>query len=201
MSRFLMSATAVAALLSPALALAQPAAADPNASATAPAAAAAPKLAQGATVYDAQGATVGTIESLDGQFATLATAKSKAKLPLTAFGTGEKGPVIGMTAAQVDAAAGSAGAAAAKPAATADASAAATPAKLTKGAAVSDTKGAPVGTIEEVGAEFAVVATAKNKARLPLNAFAQTENGVVIGMSATELDAAADAAKPKGASK
>ncbi len=194
MTRFFLTATAVAALALPALAIAQDVSATASGSAAAPTPA---RLAQGVTVYDAQGLVVGTIESLDGEYATLATARSKAKLPLVAFGTGPKGPIIGMTAAQVDAAAGTAGAAAAKPAATAEA----TPAKLAKGAAVSDTKGSPVGTIEEVGTEFAVVATARNKARLPLNAFAQTENGVVIGMSATELDAAADAAKPKGATR
>jgi len=63
--------------------------------------------------------------------------------------------------------------------------------------AVNDTKGQPVGTIEEVADDFAVVATQKNKVRLPLTAFADAGNGPIIGMSAAELDAAAEAAKPK----
>jgi hypothetical protein len=72
------------------------------------------------------------------------------------------------------------------------------PPKLAKGASVSDTSGGTVGTIEDVTAEFATVATAKNKVRLPLNAFAAGTDGPVIGMTAEQLDAAAEAAKPKG---
>lgn len=148
-------------------------------------------VTQGATVYDTQGGTVGTIEAVDAQYATLATTKSKVKLPLNAFGTGDKGLLLGMTADQVDAAAGNAGQQAQASAAPAG------PAKLEKGMAVSDTKGQPVGTIEDVQSDFAVVATQKNKVRLPLTAFADAGNGPIIGLSAAELDAAAEQAKPK----
>ncbi|MBU3076327.1 hypothetical protein [Sphingomonas quercus] len=151
-------------------------------------AAAAPNVTQGASVFDVQGGTVGTIESVEGTNAVLATTKSKVKIPVSAFAQGDKGLLLGMTAEQVDAAAG---------AAAPQASAAPGPAKLEKGMAVNDAKGQPVGTIEEVESDFAVVATQKNKVRLPLTAFADAGNGPIIGMSAAELDAAAEAAKPK----
>jgi len=69
----------------------------------------------GATVKDTQGGTVGKIESVDGQYAVLATTKNKVRLPISSFGKGADGPVLAMTQAQVDAAAASAAAKTAKP--------------------------------------------------------------------------------------
>jgi len=69
----------------------------------------------GVTVKDTQGGTVGTIESVDGQYAVLATTKNKVRLPISSFGAGADGPVLAMTQAQVDAAAASAAAKTAKP--------------------------------------------------------------------------------------
>lgn len=174
-----------------------PSAADP----AAPAAGSASPVV-GATIYDGQGAVVGKIEAIDAQNATLITTKSRVRLPLASFGTSPKGPTLGMTAAEVDTAAGPQGAIGnSAPQTAAAASGAATvaagPVRLTKGATVNDPAGAKAGTIEEVSGDFAVVATGKNKVRLPLNAFADGGTGPVIGMTAAELDAAADAAKPK----
>ncbi len=164
-------------------------AAGAHAQSAAPAPAAAPAaIAQGATVYDQSGAVVGTVTALDGQFATLSTARSKVKLPLSSFGTSDKGPLLGMTAAQVDAAA-SAAAPAAPPAAA--------PPKLVAGVAVNDTTGRPVGRIETVDGQFATLATARSKVRLPLTAFAGGDNAPVIAMTAEQLDAAAADAQPK----
>lgn len=144
------------------------------------------KVAVGATVSDTSGNPVGTIESVSGDLAVLSTGANKVSLPLSSFGAGTKGPVIAMTRAEVDAAAAGA-------AATAQADAAA---QVAKGATVTDTKGAPVGTIESVEGEFATVATANSKVRLPLAAFAKGATGPVIAMSAAELDAAAQSATP-----
>jgi hypothetical protein len=147
------------------------------------------KVAVGAAVSDTSGNPVGTIEAVNGDLAVLSTGTNKVSLPISSFGAGEKGPVLGMTKAEVDAAA--AGAAAASQAELA--------ASLTKGAQVSDTSGAKVGTIESVEGEFATVATTNSKVRLPLNAFAKGASGPVIAMSAAELDAAAkSAAAPTG---
>jgi len=62
-------------------------------------------VTQGATVRDAQGGEVGTIKSVDAEFALIDTTKNEVRLPLSAFAAGPNGPVIGMTRAQLDAAA------------------------------------------------------------------------------------------------
>ncbi|GGE76641.1 hypothetical protein [Sphingomonas prati] len=71
------------------------------------------QIKAGTTVLDASGGTVGKIESVDGEFATVATTKNKVKLPVSSFAAGANGPVIGMTAAELDAAAAKAAPAAA----------------------------------------------------------------------------------------
>jgi preprotein translocase subunit YajC len=58
----------------------------------------------GATVLDPAGGTVGTIEAMDGQFVTIALASGKkARLPVASVAATPKGPVIGATAAQLEA--------------------------------------------------------------------------------------------------
>ena len=83
--------------------------------ATTQTAAASGNVKAGVTVKDTQGGTVGTIESVDGQYAVLATTKNKVRLPVSSFGKGADGPILAMTQAQVDAAAASAAAKTAKP--------------------------------------------------------------------------------------
>ena len=156
--------------------------------ATAQTASPAVKVVVGAAVSDTSGNPVGTIEQVQGDLAVLSTGTHKVSLPISSFGAGEKGPVLAMTRAEVDAAA--AGAAAA--------SQAELTASITKGAQVNDTAGAKVGTIEAVEGEFATIATAKSKVRLPLSAFAKGASGPVIAMTAAELDAAAKSAAPTG---
>ncbi len=85
------------------------------ATATSQAASASGTVAVGSTVKDTSGGTVGTIESVDGQYAVLATTKNKVRLPISSFGKGADGPILAMTQAQVDAAAASAAAKTAKP--------------------------------------------------------------------------------------
>lgn len=190
----LMTAVAAGALTAPAMAQDMTSSPAPAAAATTPAPATA-SVTAGAAVVDTSGAAVGTIESVNGDLAVLATTKSKVSLPLASFAAGPKGLVISMTQAEVDAAA--AGATAQQTAAaTADAQAKASE-QVVKGAQVSDTSGASVGTIEAVEGEFATVATPNSKVRLPLTAFGPGEKGPVIAMSATELEAAASAAAPK----
>lgn len=148
-----------------------------------------PKLAQGATVYDTNGGTVGTVQSVTGDMVVLATSKNKVQLPKTSFALGAKGPVIGMTAAQVDQAA-----AQAMP--QGGASAAAKP-NVVKGAAVADTQGGQVGTIADVDAQFATVElTSGTKVRLPVSAFGAGEDGGLrVAMTAAQLSAAAGVSK------
>ena len=65
------------------------------------------------------------------------------------------------------------------------------PPTLTAGMAVSDPAGGAVGTIDSVTADAAVVATGAHKVALPLTSFAKGDKGAVIGLTRTELDAAA----------
>jgi len=66
-------------------------------------------IAVGADVKDASGAKVGTVKAVTGDMVTVASASASAQLPKTAFAQGDGGLVIGMTAAQFDAAAKAAG--------------------------------------------------------------------------------------------
>lgn len=178
----ILAAGAAVALAGSGVALAQTAQTAPAAT---PGAAAAPAVTQGATVYDPQGGTVGTIESVQGDFVVLATAKSKVRLPKTSFGAGAQGPVIAMTAAQLDQAAAQA----------APAQAAAAKPNIATGVQVTDTQGGAVGTIAEVDAQFATLQlTTGTKVRLPVSAFGAGANGTLrVAMTASQLSAAAGA--------
>jgi hypothetical protein len=73
---------------------------------------------------------------------------------------------------------------------------AATAADLRAGSAVHDQAGGLVGTIESADASGAVVATGTVRARLPLASFARNNQGVIIGMTRAQLEAAAAAQRP-----
>lgn len=156
-----------------------PAAAPAAQGAAAPAAAAsAPTV--GATIVDTQGATVGTIASTDGTNAVVDTGTVKAAVPLSSFGTSPKGPTLAMTKAELEAAAGQGAAQAA----------ADFQAKLTTGAMVYGAGGTSLGTIKAVDGEFITVTTPKGDARLPKGSFGPGPQGVTVGMTAAQLEAA-----------
>lgn len=85
-------------------------------------------------------------------------------------------------------------AAPASPAAAAP-TAAATQADLKAGATVFDSAGATVGTIQSVTANGAVVASGKLRAEVPTASFAKNANGLVIGITKAEFEAAVNRAK------
>jgi preprotein translocase subunit YajC len=62
-------------------------------------------LSPGIAVSDQNGGKVGTIEAVEGDMVTVATPNVKAKLPKSAIVQGPNGAVIGMTQAQLEAAA------------------------------------------------------------------------------------------------
>jgi preprotein translocase subunit YajC len=62
-----------------------------------------PLLSVGATVYDPQGGVVGTVESFDAQFATVKLPNRSVQLPVEAFARGPNGPLIGESAASLEA--------------------------------------------------------------------------------------------------
>jgi len=148
----------------------------------APAATAAPAaVTAGATVVDTTGAPVGTIESVSGANAVLSTGTAKASIPVASFAKGPNGLVVGITKSDLEA----------------KVAAATKPAEIAAGMAVSGPGGAPVGKVDSVSGDLVTVATANTKAQLPKTAFAQGPNGLVIGMTAEQIDAAAKAAAPK----
>jgi hypothetical protein len=56
-------------------------------------------------------------------------------------------------------------------------------------AIVSDSSGQPVGTIETVEADGAVVVTAAGKVKVPLDAFGKNRKGLLIGMTKRDFEA------------
>jgi hypothetical protein len=134
----------------------------------------------GMAVSGPKGSPVGKVEAVSGDMVTVATATTRAQLPKAAFAKGQNGLVIGMTADQLNAAA-----------------AAKTPTEIAAGMAVSGPQGAPVGTVDSVAGDLITVATANTKVQLPNTAFAKGANGLVIGLSAEQLEAAAKAATPQ----
>jgi len=145
----------------------------------APAAAATPNVTVGAAVSDATGAPVGTIESVSGGNAVLSTGKVKAQIPVSSFAQGPNGLLVGISKADLEAKA-------------------ATPPQIAVGAAVSDQKGGAVGKVTAVEGDFVTVATAKTQVKLPKSAFAQGPTGLVIALTADQLEAAAAQAKGSG---
>jgi hypothetical protein len=149
----------------------------PSASAAAPASTAA-NVTVGASVVDTKGQPVGTIESVNGANAVLSTGTAKAAIPVSSFAKGPNGLVVGISKADLEA----------------QVAQATKPREITVGMAVSGPQGNPVGKVEAVTGDMVTVATANSKAQLPKTAFAQGPNGLVIGMTAEQLDAAAKAA-------
>lgn len=59
----------------------------------------------GASVFDSAGVSIGKIEAVQGNHAVLNTGTTKVQIPLSSLGTGDKGLTIGMTKAELEAAA------------------------------------------------------------------------------------------------
>ena len=55
------------------------------------------------SVYDQSGAVVGKVDSVDSDSAILNTGKARADVPLTSFGKNDKGLVVSLTKAELDA--------------------------------------------------------------------------------------------------
>ena len=178
MKRYEILAAVAAAGLIPSIASAQ------TAPATAPAAgaqaSATASVATGATVYDTSGGVVGTVASTDGTNAVIDTGTNKAAVPLTSLGKGAQGPVLAMTKAQLDAAAG----------AQQQQASAAFRSQLVTGASVYGSGGTKLGTIKAVDASMVTVTTDKGDAKLPIAGFGPGPQGVTIGMTAAQLSTA-----------
>ncbi|MFL6830824.1 MAG: hypothetical protein ACJ8D5_09445 [Sphingomicrobium sp.] len=70
---------------------------------SAPQAATADDIKKGLSVYDQKGGLVGKIDSVSAKSAVLSTGTTRAEIPLSSFAKNDKGLVIGMTKAEIDA--------------------------------------------------------------------------------------------------
>ena len=57
----------------------------------------------GDTVYDPSGASVGTIQAIEGDAAVLSTGSATVRIPASAISQGTKGPTIALTKAELEA--------------------------------------------------------------------------------------------------
>ncbi len=138
----------------------------------------------GAKISDTSGGAVGTVSKVDGEFVVIRTDKHEVRLPKTSFAAQGDGFVFAMTQAQLNAEVEKTLAEAGK--------------KIAPGATVSGSQGARVGTIEAVDGEFVTLKLASGKlVRLPRTGVAPGPDGAVIGMTAAELEKAADEAAPE----
>lgn len=183
--RTVLLATAFASLTVAGSALAQTAAAPATAAA---AASAKVNVTVGAPVLDAAGGAVGTVSAVTGGAAVVDTGTVKAGIPVASFAQSDKGLHISMTKAELEAAAKGAQAGAQEQ----------LMASLTPGTAITDQNGGAVGKVDTVEGDFVVVATPNAKVKLPKTAFAKGANGVVIGMTLAQLEAAAKGAATTG---
>lgn len=62
------------------------------------------QMLPGVAVFGSQGNNLGTIKAIEGDYLVLVTASGDAKLPLAAIGSGQKGLMVNMTAAELKAA-------------------------------------------------------------------------------------------------
>ena len=141
----------------------------------------------GATVYDPQGGTVGTVASVANGAAVVNTGTHTVALPLDKFATSAKGPVISVTKQQLDDIAAKADA---------DAAAALNTA-LVAGAAVVDSTGAALGTIDKVDGDNVVLKTEKGPVSLTRKYFAVNNGALTALVTKDQVLSALSAAAPK----
>jgi hypothetical protein len=140
------------------------------------------KPVAGATIYDPQGNVVGTIETMSADAVIVNTGANKVALPPDSIGSNEKGLVVSVTKADLDAAADQQQAAAK----------AQLQAMLVAGTAVNSSDGQPVGTITVADPQYVTVTTSQGiEVKLPANAFTTSQTGgLMIAMTAANFNAA-----------
>jgi hypothetical protein len=179
----MIAALLVGAAVLPAAASAQDSSPAPS---TAPSSAPMPgaALAVGTQVYGPTGDTVGTVETLTPDAVVVNTGTAKATLARSSFGTSAKGPTIGMTKEQLEAAVQQAKTQASS----------ALDSSLTPGAPVRSKDGQPVGKIGSVSGDNVVLDRAAGPVTLKKAMFATDQQGLILGMTAAEFESAAHAA-------
>ena len=143
----------------------------------------------GATVYGNDGNPIGTIDSNDGTNAVLNTGKYTASLPLSAFGSSDKGPTLNMTKAAIEtqlaAAEEQRKQAEAKARAEAEAKAAAAlAAALVVGAPVVTTDEQSLGMVDQINGENVIIKSEDEKlVTLPRTLLAANPEGGLFALA------------------
>jgi len=143
---------------------------------------AAPSIAQTARmqVVDTTGGAVGTVVSVSGDNVVIKTDKHQVALPKTSFTAHEGKLLFGMTQAQLNA--------------ETEKSLAAAAASIAAGATVKGSAGSVVGTIDTLDAESVTIKLQSGSLiRVPRSGVAAGGDGVVVGLTAEELEAQASA--------
>lgn len=139
-------------------------------------------IASGMVVNDTAGGVVGTVQTIEGDYLIIETDKHKAKLPKASFTLSDGALLFGLTQAQLDASIEAELAEAAK--------------KIVAGASVIGSAGTVAGTIDSVDKDlFTLKLTTGELVRLPLNAVVPSEKGLMLGITADQLQAAVSAAR------
>jgi hypothetical protein len=141
----------------------------------------------GASVRDRNGAQIATVEGLETDGAVVKAGDRLAKLPLDAFGKDDAGLLLGITAAEFQAAIAQSSVPAT--AAQAEEFADAAPSDMLPGASVRDIDGVPIGTVEEMIDSGVILLIDGRKVKLALDSFAKDEDGLLIGVTASEFKA------------
>ena len=134
----------------------------------------------GMQVVDTSGGAVGSVVSVDGDTVVINTGKHQVALPKASFTVHEGKLLFGMTQAQLNA--------------ETEKSLAAAAASIAAGATEKGTGGAVVGTIDAVDAETVTIKLQSGSLiRVPRSGVAAGSDGVVVGLTAAELEAQASA--------
>jgi preprotein translocase subunit YajC len=140
------------------------------------AAAARASITPGMAVVDTHGGAVGTVVSVNGDTLVIKTGKHEAAVGVASVTPHEGKLLIGMTQAELDAAA--------------EQSLAQAAAQITPGATVKGTGGAVIGTIESLDTDTATIKlTTGESIRIPRSGIAAGADGVVIGLTLDQLKA------------
>ena len=138
---------------------------------------AAQSFAVGTAVTDPQGGEVGTIAAVEGDHVVLRTDRHEVRLPASSFTATANGALFGVTRDQLNADVDRMQAQAAQ--------------AFAVGTNVVDRNGAAVGTVTALDAESVTVKIGEGVVRLPRAALAASQQGLIVGATVAELQAAA----------
>jgi hypothetical protein len=153
-----------------------------------PVAATAADITVGATVRDKAGVPFATVEKIDSDGVVVKTGDKLAKLGLQAFGKDEGGLLIGLTAADFQAAIAKTAIAAPQESQEPEV-VAATAADIKPGAAVRDSEGVPVATVDKLVETGVILLMDGKKVKLAVDSFGKDDKGLLLGITASEFKA------------